>query len=41
MNQRVVITGMGVMTSLGQDLETFWGIYSRGNPVLVKLNCLM
>jgi 3-oxoacyl-[acyl-carrier-protein] synthase II len=25
MNQRVVVTGMGVMTSLGQDLETFWG----------------
>ncbi|NHN28416.1 beta-ketoacyl-ACP synthase II [Paenibacillus agricola] len=25
MNQRVVITGMGVMTSLGQDLDTFWG----------------
>jgi len=23
--QRVVITGMGVMTSLGHDLETFWG----------------
>jgi 3-oxoacyl-[acyl-carrier-protein] synthase II len=25
MAQRVVITGMGVMTSLGHDLETFWG----------------
>lgn len=25
MKQRVVITGMGVMTSLGHDLETFWG----------------
>ena len=24
MTQRVVITGMGVMTSLGQDLDSFW-----------------
>ncbi|MEK3915383.1 beta-ketoacyl-ACP synthase II [Paenibacillus sp. FSL H7-0331] len=30
MNQRVVITGMGVMTSLGQDLETFWGNLLEG-----------
>lgn len=25
MAQRVVVTGMGVITSLGQDVETFWG----------------
>lgn len=25
MKERVVVTGMGVMTSLGFDLETFWG----------------
>jgi 3-oxoacyl-[acyl-carrier-protein] synthase II len=25
MKNRVVITGMGVITSLGQDLESFWG----------------
>ena len=25
MKHRVVVTGMGVMTSLGSDLETFWG----------------
>jgi len=28
--QRVVITGMGVMTSLGRDLETFWGNLMAG-----------
>lgn len=28
--QRVVITGMGVMTSLGHDLETFWGNLMAG-----------
>ncbi|MGO4498773.1 beta-ketoacyl-ACP synthase II [Paenibacillus sp. 2RAB27] len=27
---RVVITGMGVVTALGQDLETFWGNLSSG-----------
>jgi len=25
LKQRVVVTGMGVMTSLGSDLDTFWG----------------
>jgi 3-oxoacyl-[acyl-carrier-protein] synthase II len=30
MAQRVVITGMGVMTSLGHDLETFWGNLMAG-----------
>jgi 3-oxoacyl-[acyl-carrier-protein] synthase II len=30
MNQRVVVTGMGVMTSLGHDLETFWGNLLEG-----------
>jgi len=28
--QRVVITGMGVMTALGKDLETFWGSLMEG-----------
>ncbi len=27
---RVVITGMGVVTALGQDLETFWGNLTSG-----------
>ncbi|OCT13848.1 beta-ketoacyl-[acyl-carrier-protein] synthase II [Paenibacillus pectinilyticus] len=27
---RVVITGMGVVTALGQDLETFWGNLTAG-----------
>ncbi|TXK77478.1 beta-ketoacyl-ACP synthase II [Paenibacillus sp. N3.4] len=27
---RVVITGMGVVTALGQDLETFWGNLTTG-----------
>ncbi|WNQ13700.1 beta-ketoacyl-ACP synthase II [Paenibacillus aurantius] len=30
MVQRVVITGMGVMTSLGKDLETFWASLMEG-----------
>ncbi|MBO2942745.1 beta-ketoacyl-ACP synthase II [Paenibacillus sp. F411] len=30
MKQRVVITGMGVMTSLGQDLDTFWNSLMEG-----------
>lgn len=30
MKQRVVITGLGVMTSLGKDLETFWGSLMAG-----------
>jgi 3-oxoacyl-[acyl-carrier-protein] synthase II len=30
MSERVVITGMGVMTSLGQDLDTFWGNLLEG-----------
>ncbi|MCR8630848.1 beta-ketoacyl-ACP synthase II [Paenibacillus radicis (ex Xue et al. 2023)] len=30
MKQRVVITGMGVMTSLGHDLETFWSNLMAG-----------
>lgn len=28
--KRVVITGMGVVTALGQDLDTFWGNLSSG-----------
>jgi 3-oxoacyl-[acyl-carrier-protein] synthase II len=30
LKQRVVITGMGVVTSLGRDLETFWGNLMAG-----------
>ncbi|NBD22501.1 beta-ketoacyl-ACP synthase II [Paenibacillus glycinis] len=30
MKQRVVVTGMGVMTSLGSELETFWGNLLEG-----------
>lgn len=30
MKQRVVVTGMGVMTSLGQDIETFWNSLMAG-----------
>ncbi|WP_082112240.1 beta-ketoacyl-ACP synthase II [Paenibacillus sp. DMB20] len=30
MKQRVVVTGMGVMTSLGQDIETFWNSLMNG-----------
>ena len=30
MKQRVVVTGMGVMTSLGSDLDEFWGNLMEG-----------
>ncbi|MFS0727805.1 beta-ketoacyl-ACP synthase II [Paenibacillus sp. 1P07SE] len=30
MKQRVVVTGMGVMTSLGHELDTFWGSLLEG-----------
>ncbi|WP_409341008.1 beta-ketoacyl-ACP synthase II [Paenibacillus sp. MBLB4367] len=30
MAQRVVVTGMGVMTAIGHDLETFWGSLMEG-----------
>ncbi|WP_025694919.1 beta-ketoacyl-ACP synthase II [Paenibacillus durus] len=30
MSHRVVVTGMGVMTSLGKDLETFWNSLMSG-----------
>ncbi|WP_219836631.1 beta-ketoacyl-ACP synthase II [Paenibacillus sp. R14(2021)] len=30
MKQRVVVTGMGVMTSLGSELDTFWGNLMEG-----------
>ncbi|MBB6675484.1 beta-ketoacyl-ACP synthase II [Cohnella nanjingensis] len=30
MNQRVVVTGMGVVTSLGTDLDTFWNNLLEG-----------
>ncbi len=31
MNRRVVITGMGVVTPVGQELETFWSNLLRGH----------
>src|SRR5437763_1063394 len=30
MNRRVVITGMGVVTPVGNDLETFWDNLRKG-----------
>ena len=30
MKRRVVVTGLGVVTSLGRDLETFWDRVVRG-----------
>lgn len=30
MKQRVVVTGMGVMTSIGKDIETFWNSLMTG-----------
>jgi 3-oxoacyl-[acyl-carrier-protein] synthase II len=30
LTQRVVVTGMGVMTSLGRELDTFWGNLMEG-----------
>jgi len=30
MNRRVVITGMGVITPIGKDLDTFWGNLKNG-----------
>ncbi|WP_281177642.1 beta-ketoacyl synthase N-terminal-like domain-containing protein, partial [Paenibacillus dakarensis] len=30
MKKRVVVTGMGVMTSIGQDIETFWNSLMTG-----------
>ncbi|MEK3734518.1 MULTISPECIES: beta-ketoacyl-ACP synthase II [Paenibacillus] len=37
MKQRVVITGMGVMTSLGQDLDTFWNHLMEGKSGVSRI----
>ncbi|XEC97073.1 beta-ketoacyl-ACP synthase II [Paenibacillus tarimensis] len=37
MNQRVVVTGMGVMTSLGHELEQFWGNLMEGKSGVSKI----
>ena len=47
MERRVVITGMGVVSPIGNDLETFWGNLVAGksgvsridNPVLADYDC--
>src|SRR5438477_687751 len=37
MNRRVVITGMGVVTPLGKDLETFWSNLKNGVSGIRKI----
>ncbi|ACX66468.1 beta-ketoacyl-ACP synthase II [Paenibacillus sp. FSL H8-0457] len=37
MKQRVVVTGMGVMTSLGQDLDTFWNSLMEGKSGVSRI----
>ncbi|KOP67596.1 3-oxoacyl-ACP synthase [Bacillus sp. FJAT-18019] len=37
MKQRVVITGMGVMTSIGQDLDTFWNSLMEGKSGVSRI----
>ncbi|WP_267238286.1 beta-ketoacyl synthase N-terminal-like domain-containing protein, partial [Paenibacillus polymyxa] len=37
MKQRVVITGMGVITSLGQDLNTLWDNLMAGKSGISKI----
>ncbi|EGG32690.1 beta-ketoacyl-ACP synthase II [Paenibacillus sp. HGF5] len=37
MKQRVVVTGMGVMTSLGQDLDTFWNSLMKGKSGVSRI----
>ena len=37
LKQRVVITGMGVMTSLGKDLETFWDSLMAGKSGISQI----
>ena len=41
MKQRVVVTGMGVMTSLGSDLDTFWGNLMEGKSGVSVIEALM
>jgi len=37
MKQRVVVTGLGVVTSLGRDLETFWGNLMAGKSGVSRI----
>ncbi|ANA83212.1 beta-ketoacyl-[acyl-carrier-protein] synthase II [Paenibacillus glucanolyticus] len=37
MKQRVVVTGMGVMTSIGQDLDTFWNSLMEGRSGVSRI----
>ncbi|WP_270171921.1 beta-ketoacyl-ACP synthase II [Paenibacillus sp. SYP-B4298] len=37
MKQRVVVTGMGVMTSLGHDLDVFWGNLLEGKSGISEI----
>ncbi|EGL82588.1 3-oxoacyl-(acyl-carrier-protein) synthase 2 [Caldalkalibacillus thermarum TA2.A1] len=37
MNRRVVITGCGVITSLGQDIDTFWDNIVKGKSGVSKI----
>jgi 3-oxoacyl-[acyl-carrier-protein] synthase II len=39
-NQRVVITGLGVVGPLGLDLETFWQNLVAGRSGITELDCL-
>ena len=35
--KRVVITGMGVVSPIGNDVDTLWNSIKEGNVVLMKL----
>ncbi|MGC6586101.1 beta-ketoacyl-ACP synthase II [Paenibacillus sp. Dod16] len=37
MKHRVVVTGMGVMTSIGQDLDTFWNSLMEGKSGVSRI----
>ncbi|CAM3816292.1 MULTISPECIES: beta-ketoacyl-ACP synthase II [Paenibacillus] len=37
MKRRVVVTGMGVMTALGQDLDTFWNSLMEGKSGVSRI----
>ncbi len=37
LKQRVVVTGMGVMTSIGQDLDTFWNSLMEGRSGVSRI----
>jgi 3-oxoacyl-[acyl-carrier-protein] synthase II len=37
MKRRVVITGMGVLTSLGSDLHTFWSNLTQGKSGVKRI----